>query len=110
MMGISPHIDRLAGEIGALCNPEKIYLFHAKFNLRSEVTSFKLCIVADSADKTELERKIYLELDCEIPYDLVIYTTQEWTRFMQNPNSFAGEIRDKGVLIYDKTQASAESR
>ncbi len=106
-MEISPHVKQLSDEIRQLCNPEKIYLFHAKFNLHSQITSFKLCIVADTADKSELERKIYLELDCEIPYDLVIYTAAEWEACMPNSHSFAAEIRDKGVLIYDKAQASA---
>ena len=104
-MEISPHVQRLAAEIRALCSPEKIYLYHAKFDLNQQVTSFKICVVAETGDKAALERKIYLSLDCDLPYDLVLYTPEEWEACMQNPHSFAGTIREKGVLLYDQAEA-----
>lgn len=103
-MMISPHVKRLSEEIRALCSPEKIYLYHAKFDLRQEMTSFKICLVVDTEDKSALERRIYLELDCDLPYDLVLYTPEEWEACMQNPYSFAGTIREKGVLLYDQAE------
>lgn len=103
-MILSPHVRELVSAIAALCSPEKIYLFNAKRNLENQVTSFKLCVVADTEDKAALERKLYLELDCELPYDLVLYTPAEWNEFAAMPHSFAGEILGKGVLLYDKAQ------
>ncbi|MGI5894741.1 MAG: hypothetical protein ACOX6P_09140 [Candidatus Merdivicinus sp.] len=105
-MDLSPHVSCLTKEIATLCDPEKIYLFNAKRSLAGNVTSFKLCIIADTESKAALERRIYLELDCEIPYDLVLYTPNEWGEFLQKPHSFAGEIKEKGVLLYDKAQTS----
>ncbi len=104
-MEISPHAKRLAEEIRAICAPEKIFLYHAKFDLHGQMTSFKICVVASAADKAALERKIYLSLDCDLPYDLVLYTPEEWEACMQNPHSFAGTIREKGVRLYDQAQA-----
>ena len=104
-MEISPHVQRLAAEIRALCSPEKIYLYHAKFDLNQQVTSFKICVVAETGDKAALERRIYLELDCDIPYDLSLYTPEEWEACMKNPHSFAVTIREKGVLLYDQAEA-----
>ena len=53
-MEISPHVQRLAAEIRALCSPEKIYLYHAKFDLHQQVTSFKICVVEATGDKAAL--------------------------------------------------------
>ena len=101
-MNLSPHVRQLVSAIADLCSPEKIYLFNAKQNLENQITSFKLCVVADTGSKAALERKIYLELDCELPYDLVLYTPSEWEKFRQKPPAFAGEIERKGALLYDK--------
>ncbi len=108
-MKLSPHVEQLTEEIVRLCAPEKIYLFHIKVNLENEVTSFKLCIVAHTEEKKELERRIYLQLDCALPFDFVLYTPEEWEVFLNTPHSFAGEVQGKGVLIYDKAQTSGES-
>lgn len=107
-MELSPHVHCLVQAIASLCSPEQIYLFHVKVNLKNQVTSFKLCVIADTADKTKLEREIYLNLDCELPYDLVLYTPEEWGSFVKKPHSFASEINGKGVLIYDKTPTSGQ--
>lgn len=101
-MQLNRYMQQLVDDIAALCSPEKIYLFSAKVNLSGEVTSFKLCVVADTEDKAQLEQRIYLSLDCELPYDVVIYTAGEWTAFMKNPLSFAHSISEKGWKVYDK--------
>lgn len=103
-MTISPHVKRLIEEIQELCSPEKIYLYNAKFDLHQQMTSFKICLVVDTKDKAALERRIYLELDCDLPYDFVLYTPEEWEACMQNPYSFAVTIREKGVLLYDQAE------
>lgn len=108
-MELSPHVHCLVQAIASLCSPEQIYLYHVKVNLENQVTSFKLCIIADTMNKAALERDIYLNLDCELPYDLVLYTPEEWESFIKKPHSFASEIYRKGVRIYDKTPAPGQS-
>lgn len=86
----------------SLIRPERIYLFSVKMNMSQEIASFKLCIIASVQDKAQLEQDIYLNLDCELPYDLVVYTAEEWEAFLKNPLSFAHSIMEKGRKIYDK--------
>lgn len=96
-------IQKLVDDIAKLCDPEEIYLFSVKVNMCQEVTGFKLCVVADTESKAQLEQKIYLGLDCELPYDVVIYTVDEWKAFLKKPLSFAHSIMEKGWKVYDKT-------
>lgn len=98
----NPHVQELIESVASLCSPRKIYIFSMKYDLRQNVTGFKLCVVADTADKRKLEQDIYLTLDCEIPYDVVIYTSEEWEQFSGSGHSFAHSILEKGVLVYDK--------
>lgn len=95
--------DALAAEIVRLCAPEEIWLYNKKTDLSGKLTSFKLCIVAGETDKSELEQRIYLALDCPIPYDITVYTCGEWEQACQNPFSFARTILTKGKKLYGKT-------
>lgn len=94
--------NRLSQEIVSLCQPEEIWLYNRKLDLEGKTTSFKLCIVVDSADKHLVEQKIYLALDCPVPYDLTVYTPDEWKRAGENPHSFASSILTKGQKLYGK--------
>lgn len=95
-------IHELTEQIVSLCSPEEIWLYSRKVDLAGETTSFKLCIVADTADKDAVESDIYLRLDCPIPYDVTVYTAKEWTEAGQNAHSFARSILTKGHKLYGK--------
>lgn len=101
-MSENPIIMNLVNQILDFCNPLKIILFSKKYNLSHELTSFKLCvIVPDDVDVTELECRIYLELESENPYDVVIYKKTEWEHHLVEENSFAGVISRTGVVLYE---------
>ena len=101
-MNENPIIQQLVEQILNLCEPTKIILFSKKFNLSEEMTSFKLClIVADDVDIIELESKLYLELDCENPFDILIYNISKWEHYADDISSFAGKIAKAGVVLYE---------
>lgn len=102
-MTLPSDASRLAQEIVRLCGPEEIWLYNRKMDLEGKTTSFKLCVVVGSGDKQLAEQKIYLTLDCPVPYDLTIYTRQEWKEAGENPHSFAFSILTKGQKLYGKT-------
>lgn len=101
-MIISPIIVKLTDQIVTKYNPIKIIMFSHKQNISNEITSFKICIVIDSDDKEQLEKDIYISIDCCMPYDIIIYTPIEWDRLLQIPHSFAEKINATGVVLYDK--------
>ena len=93
----------LTQEIVRLCSPEEIWLYNRKLDLDGNITSFKLCIVTREPDRGALEERIYLSLDCPVPYDLTVYTLAEWEMACQSTHSFAQTIRMKGQKLYGKT-------
>jgi len=101
-MNENPIITRLAEQILDYCSPLKIILFSKKNNLNDELASFKLCvIVPDGTDIVELETKLYLELDCENPFDVLLYNISEWENLSADEVSFAGKIARMGVVLYE---------
>lgn len=101
-MNKDPIIMNLVDEILNICNPIKIILYNVKFNIIKEMTSFKLCvIVSDDTAIDELESKLYLELDCENPFDVLLYTLSEWEHYNFDETSFAGKIAKTGVVLYE---------
>lgn len=100
-MNIDPIIIKLCDDIIKICSPFKIILISQKFNTKHKLKSFKLCVIVDGITSTaELEGKLYLETECEIPYDLIIYNKDEWESFITDRYSFAGGINESGEVIY----------
>jgi len=98
----NPIIINLVEQILDMCEPSKIILFSKKFSLSEELTSFKLCvIVADDVDVIDLESRLYLELDCEDPFDILLYKSSEWEHHTEDDSSFAGTIARTGVVLYE---------
>lgn len=95
----NPLIQQVCNEIVDQFHPEKIILFSCKFDLEDEVTSFKLVVVAENEDGG-LEHDIYLAIDCDIPYDVVVYTPENWAQLREIPHSFANRVNQSGVVLY----------
>ena len=101
-MNQNPVIINLVNQILNFRNLLKIILFNVKFNILKEMTSFKICvIVSDDQDIYELESKLYLELECENPFDVLIYKVSEWEHYSFDETSFAGKIAKTGVVLYE---------
>ena len=98
----NPIIMNIVNQILDLCNPHKIILFNKKHDLFDNLTSFKICvIVPDDVDTDELEYTLYLELECENPFDVLLYKISEWSNLSKDGASFAGKISKTGVVLYE---------
>ena len=91
----------VVADIVRLIHPEKIILFSQKHSLQGEMVSFKLCVVADCADKAQTERQLYLELDSPVPFDVVLYTPEEFAQLKALRGTFASKVRAKGKVLYE---------
>lgn len=101
-MNTNAIILNLVGEILNLSTPQKIILISSKFNLMEELTSFKLCIIVDDeSDLIQLETLLYLELNCEISFDIVLYKSSQWENLILDCASFATKILKTGVVLYE---------
>jgi hypothetical protein len=96
----SPAVTGVAEDIVGLVAPQRIFLYNQRINDRLVTTSFKLCVIAEVEEKTAAERKLYREIDCDVPFDILLYTPAEWETLTAIPTSFASKIRATGTVIY----------
>jgi hypothetical protein len=81
-------------------HPQCIYLYNKRENHKGQVTAFKLCVIAEIDDKPAAERAIYLGIDSEVPFDILLYTPPEWEELTRRDASFAGKIIEMGMIVY----------
>lgn len=93
-------IAEVVERIVACCAPSKIYLFSHKRGQLGKSAGFKLCVIVETDDLDELEHKIYVEIESQVPYDIVVYTPEEFEELLLLKGSFAGRVVQKGRLVY----------
>lgn len=79
---------------------DEIYLFSNKRGGVGKSAGFKLGVIVEHGDMQELERQIYLQVDSEVPFDVVLYTPNTWTELLERKGSFAQRIIAHGVKVY----------
>ena len=102
---IYPEIQATANAIAKLGKPLKIYLISHKTNhATNELISFKLAVIVSDETRSisELECFLYTAVDCDYPYDLVLYTQSEWETLSEDPRTFAWSIRETGGVQYEQ--------
>ena len=102
---IYPEIQATANAIAELGKPLKIYLISHKTNhATNELISFKLAVIVPDETRSisELECFLYTAVDCDYPYDLVLYTKSEWETLSVDPRTFAWSIRETGGVLYEQ--------
>lgn len=90
-------------QIRTVCRPIEIILISNKINTKDELTSFKLCVIVnDVPSVAELEGTLYMNVDCEIPFDLLVYNFSEWERLTSVTDTFAFKVKNAGVVLYEQ--------
>lgn len=93
-------VRHVVEEIAGRYRPQRIYLYNQRYSAAGATTAFKLCVVAEFPDIAAAEREIYLEIDCEVPFDVLLYTPAEWEELCAKPSSFARKIQATGKVVY----------
>ncbi|NFG60736.1 nucleotidyltransferase domain-containing protein [Clostridium sp. CMCC3677] len=94
-------IDYIKKQVIEKFNPKEIILFGsvAKGIFRED-SDIDLCIIKDTINKRELLTNMYVNIESNIPFDLVLYTNEEWNNCINDKSSFAYSIINTGVKIY----------
>ena len=94
-------INNIKNQIVKKYDPKGIILFGSLakgiFKINSDID---LCIIKDTDDKRKLLTDMYVCVESEIPFDLVLYTDEEWSKCISDKSSFAYIINNTGVKIY----------
>ena len=94
---------RLSDEIAALCEPELILLYGRKTVVSTQnISHVDLCVVVDNVDRQELERRIYMEIDVGVSFNVIIYSLFQWDEQLKDATSFASRITEKGTVLYGR--------
>lgn len=99
----NPYIKQLVDNIAEHCGELiKIYLISNKIDTNGELTSFKLALIVSNSieSSSELECRLYLNIDCELPFDLVIYREEEFDKLKCEIGTFAWKISNSGTVLY----------
>ena len=90
------NIRQTARSLAGRFSPERLILFSRKTDLEGKTASYKLCMVAAVADKQAAQREIFAVQEEGPPFEVLIYTPQEWARELPRPGSFAGRVQRMG--------------
>ena len=83
-----------------LLRPMDVLLVSRKEAVDGGLTSVKLCVIIGGGDAAEVERRLYVDIDSDLPYDVLVYTREEWNRLAEDSASFASRIRKTGRVLY----------
>ncbi len=92
-------IKSVIDDIKNFAKPSEIILFHKKVSNVGTTIGFKVCLVMDVDDKLEIEKNIYKHVDSDVPFDVIIYTCDEWNKLKSEKHSFANNILKRGYFF-----------
>lgn len=100
-------IRSVVNDIKKIINPNEIILFHRKISNTGEIISFKICLVVETKgdlgnkldNKLDIEKNIYKNIDSDVPFDVIIYTCDEWDSLKLKKHSFANNIFKRGCFF-----------
>lgn len=97
----SVEIDAIKEQVVRLFKPEKLFLFGSQARGSANSNSdIDLCVIVDTDNKRALIAEMYLHIDSNRPFDLILYTPKEWNQISSESGTFANIIAEKGVEIY----------
>lgn len=100
-MELDDKIKSVCDEIVKVFKPEKVILYNVKHSLDGETRSFKICVIIDTENRLEMEKHIYLGVDSDIPFDVLVYSPEEWEQISNQKSSFASRIIKEGTYIHE---------
>ena len=82
--------------------PCRVIEYNTKYDMDGNVSAFKLCIVGNIPDKRRMLTRIFDEVDSDIPYDVLLYTDEQFHELTEDDGAFAARIQQKGRVRYEK--------
>lgn len=95
-------IEETVRKIVELFSPSKVIEYNTKYDMDGKLISFKLCIVGKIEDKKKLLTRIFDEVDSEIPYDILLYTDEQFEQLKDSSDAFASRVNQRGRVRYGK--------
>jgi len=98
---VQNEIESMKKQIVSRYSPSKIVLFGSQAKgTATKKSDIDLCIIMDTGNKRDLLTEMYLNIESSKPFDLLLYTEDEWNKCVNDSTSFAYQIRKKGTVLY----------
>ncbi|NLM61382.1 MAG: nucleotidyltransferase domain-containing protein [Clostridiales bacterium] len=95
--------EKVLEQLIRMVQPEKLILYGTKRDVATgTVKDIDVCLVAETPDKSTLERELYLSIDSDVSFDIIIYRPVEWETLIEDHQSFAHRILEKGTVVYER--------
>ncbi|MDR0918668.1 MAG: hypothetical protein LBM93_05390 [Oscillospiraceae bacterium] len=94
------NINIVVEEILNNADVKKIILISKKIDVQGGLQSFKLCVVVETDNVSQTEEQLYMQIDCDINFDLILYNTADWERLSKEHGAFAWKIKQTGAVLY----------
>ena len=100
---ISKLAQTILSDILRHCSPQKVILYGEKRTLStSEIKSLDFCIILPEVDKPSLLHELYQTIDSPVPFNLLLYSCDEWEELTEDFSSYASAIQKKGTVLYEQ--------
>lgn len=94
-------LERIKLQIVKRYQPQQVILFGSLARgVIHKDSDIDLCIIIDTKDKRQIARDILLYVDSDKPFDVIVYTPEEWSRYQTDPASMAYSLCKEGKVIY----------
>ncbi|MBP1581831.1 MAG: hypothetical protein J6A26_05495 [Oscillospiraceae bacterium] len=92
-------VQEVLDQVIAIAKPEAVFLYNCKYDLDGDLISFKLCVICEYDNKRRLLSEIF-DVDCDIPFDILLYTKEQFKELRDDTAAFANRICTKGKMLY----------
>ena len=104
-MEITKEIKEILNDIISLVSPKKVYVYGAKYTVNnSRVKSVDFCVIIndDKIDTGEVEKKLYLGIDSDLLFNVLVFKESDFNELLSDSFTFASRIMAKGYLAYEQ--------
>jgi len=96
-------IEKITKQFSDLYAHCKLLLFGSQAkNKANEKSDIDLCVIAETTDKRNFLADMYLCIESDKPFDILLYTPEEWESSVSDRTSFAHIINKEGVVLYGR--------
>ena len=100
---MNEEIKRICDEIVRLCAPVRVILYNKKTDgTTGRLREVSLCVVINGDDAEGTERALYMGIDSDLAFNLILYTSGQWIELTADEQSHACKIMRKGSVIYEQ--------
>ncbi len=101
---LNAELDKIINTLSSIPGVERVILFGSMVSGEPGISSDLDLLVIQKTEKAFLSRLIEInkQLNPEVAVDILVYTPEEYSTMIKEPNSFMRSILKNGRVVYEK--------